>query len=314
MVKKNTRDVDRFLVLMRQTFRDMFTMKGLLVKVIVLSLIPILITVFSTQNLGSVSILSASTHISATLLFPTYIWTLGIPFAIILSISTAPFLAGDIESHRLLILGSKPFGRFQFLMARFLGAFMHGIILCFFSVVCVVVFSVIFTSGKIDHFISTVPFMFSLALYGTVVSFFFTSLGFGISSLTTNTLRAGVIAATISIIVFLGPYLLRSFAFQIYEDAQFYHFDVSYHLGNALVFFIMSLNSLPNTSVWQDSLSIFTNVFISGSGIDTAQGFEISGMNLIGYYLPWVSILVLTCIALLLLIIGGVKFSRRDIT
>ncbi len=314
VVKKSTRDADRFFVLMRQTFLDMSSIKGLLVKIIILSIIPIIITVLMSGDLGSVSILSASTRISATLLFPTYIWTLGIPFAIILSMSTAPILAGDIESHRLLILGSKPFGRFQFLMARFLGAYLYGVVQCFFTICCVVVFSVISTTGKLDHFISALPFMLSLFLYGIVVSFFFTSIGFAISALTTNTLRAGAITAIISIIAFLGPYFLRSFAFQIYENGQFYHFDISYHLGNALVYFIMALNSLPSTSVWQDSLSLFTNVFIRGSGVDTAQGFEAGGMSLIGYYLPWVSILVLIGIAVILLVIGGIRFARRDIT
>ncbi len=312
--KKTTRDADRFLVLAQQTFQDMFSKMGFLIKTVVLSIIPIITATITIGDLGSVSVFSAATRINSAILFPVYIWTLGIPFAIILSMATAPILAGDVESHRLLILGSKPFGRFQFLMARFLGACFHGMILCWVTIGCVEVFAVLLTTGKFDHFLATLPFIGSLLLYGSIVSFFFTGIGFAISALTTSSVRAGVIAAIVSIGAFLGPYLFRSFAFQIYEGGQLYHIDIGYHLGNTLVFFIMTFNSLPDTSVWQNLLALFTNVFAQGSGVDSAQGFEVAGLNLVEYYLPWVSLVVLVGIAILLLVLGGIKFVRRDIT
>ncbi len=287
---------------------------GFLIKLIVLSIVPVIIVPFAVSNLGSVSVINAATQISAGIIFPVYLWSLGIPLAIMLSMSSSTILVGDIESHRMLILGSKPFGRVQFLLARFFGAYLHGMFLSSLTIVCAGVFAVLVTTGKIDHFLTMLPFFGSLMFYGSIICFLFTGIGFTISALTKNSARAGVIAAIIAIAAFLAPYFLRTFASDIYTNSYLYFIDIGYHLGNSLVFCINIFNSLPNLSNWQSLIAVFTNVFSSGTGIDSSQGFGTGGLDLAGYCLPGVSISILLILTIVLLTLGSIRFVKRDIT
>jgi len=305
----------RTAIIIKKTFQDISSFKKIIILISIILVVPSLFLLgASPVDFGLISPFHAATVISISLVFPIFFWSLGIIYTISIGTSGSPLIAEEISSGTMLMLISKPVSRIKIFFGKYLGLFLHGMIVSFISIFTIGWIGVLIKSGNIDHFVTLIPFLTALYLYSLFILFLFTSITIALSSIFKKSRNVSMLIIFIVIFSFLAFQIIRMLAGESYVIFQLYHFDLGYHLGNVFILFIESLDAIPPSASWQDTFGMLTGVFSYESKIDPDQNIILGGLEKTNYYLPITSLLIWLIIALLLLAFGLISFKKREIS
>ena len=305
----------RTAIIIKKTFHDMYSLKKIIITLIVISILPLIFVLLPTSvDFGLISPNHAATIIGFALMFPAFFWTLSLVFTIIIGTSGAPLIAEEVKSGTMLLLVSKPISRIKIFIGKYIAVYLFGMLLSLFSIFVIGWIGVFVKSGNIDHFISLIPFLTALYIYSLFILFLFTSITMAFSSIFKKARSASILIIFIAIFSYIAFFLIRTLTGQFYVIFQLYHFDLGYHLGNVFILFVETLNAVPPSISWQTWFALITGVYSMESTIDPDQNINLGGLEKTNYYLPVVSLLIWILIAASLLVFGILSLKKREIS
>ncbi len=314
--------VQRMMVLFQKTWRDLFNLKKLLILIVIISAIPLLIVTFARATINpDISPYSASMKILFLMLPMVYFLSFGMIYSIFVGSQSAGLICEEIEKGTMLILISKPIGRIQIFLGKFLAVFFFAALIALLSTFAIGWFGVLIATANMEHFIVMVPRLWFLFFYSLYINLIFCSISMALSSIMKSGKKVGGIIIAIVLIAFFGFFMIRMLASTFYVQYYLYLVDIGYHLGNVFVLFNTIFGAFPPTSAWQIDFSMFTGVFdapslfgFGGQGLDSAQQIDLGGYPLKNYVSPLNSFLIWTGFSILLLIFGLIKLKTREIS
>lgn len=309
------------MVLFTKTWRDMFGMKKVIFIVIAMMFLPLMVTDIIGlltrgelgQSYGSFSPESVVNKIAFNLIFFVYFWSLGIVFALIISFQAAGIIADEVDRGTMLILVSKPIGRIQIFLGKFLAVFLFGVLISALGIFATAWFSVLVLTGNITHFIMLLPLLEFLFLYSLFINAVFVSITMALSSIMKQGKKVGGVMIAIIAITYLIFMIIRMAANVYYIQYYLYYLDIGYHLTNVFVYFIEITQVIPSSSLWQGNFSMFFGIFEGGQA-DSSQGISLGGMEVVDYVSPLVSLYLWLGITLVLLVFGLLKLKKKEIS
>ena len=305
----------RTFIVVKKTFFDIISIKKMIITIIAMFLVPLIFILLPIAvDFGTISSRHAATVISIAIVFPSFLWSLGLAYTVIIGISGSPLIADEVRSGTMLILVSKPISRIKIFIGKYLAVFFFGMIISFTSIFSIGWIGVLANSGNIDHFISLLPFLTALYLYSLFILFLFTSITMALSSIFKKSRTTSILIMFLAILSYLAFMIIRTLTGPFYAAFQLYHFDLGYHLGNVFVLFIETLNAIPPSASWQNFFGTMTGVYDIFSTIDPDQGINLGGLEKTNYYLPIFSLLIWILIAGLLLFFGIMSLKKREIS
>ena len=242
----------------------------------------------------------------------SFIWISGISLVLITGTTTAGFVAKESSERTLSILISKPIRRWEILLGKFIGFLIVGIIIqavalisaahlmCFLFRVDAVVLEMLLSLAFF-----TIPYaVFIMMLFGTI--------GMALSTIFDSPFKASMGPVLLIILVYFGFFIIRSVASGMYEDYQFYHLDLGYHLGNVFIMFLTSSGiTLPPST--QQIFGVFTGVYQLKGVVDTDQGIASPSLPLTPYYTPIMSLALWLGISIGLLFAGIFFLKKKEV-
>ncbi len=314
--------VQRMMVLFQKTWRDLFNLKKLLIIIAIISAVPLLIIAIARNDMNpDISPYSASMKIIFAMLPMIYFLSFGMIYSIFVGAQSAGLICEEIEKGTMLILVSKPIGRIQIFLGKFLAVFCFGALISLISTFVIGWFGVLIATANLEHFLVMVPRLWFLFFYSIYINLIFCSISMALSSIMKSGKKVGGILIAIVLVAFFGFFMIRLLASDIYVAYYLYLVDIGYHLGNVFVFFNDIFGAFPATSAWQIEFSIYTGVFDAPSlfgfgsqGLDSAQLIDLGGYPLKNYVTPLGSFLIWTGFSVLLLIFGLFKLKTREIS
>ena len=312
----------RMLVLFQKTWRDLFSLKKLIILLVAISAVPLLVlAAMASQINPDISPYSASMKILFMMLPMIYFLSFGMIYSIFVGGQSAGLICEEIEKGTMLILISKPIGRIQIFLGKFLAVFCFGALVSFLSTFVIGWFGVLIATANLEHFILMVPRLWFLFFYSLYINLIFCSISMALSSIMKSGKKVGGIIIAIVLITFFGFFMIKLLAGVIYKQYYLYLIDIGYHLGNIFVFFNDIFGAIPATSAWQIDFNLYTGVFEAPSffggsqgGFDSAQQIDLGGYPLKNYVTPLGSFLIWTGFSLLLLLFGLIKLKTREIS
>ncbi len=275
-------------------FKDITLRKRFLLSLLFMLIGPFLLFLFIDQ-----SRLNKSNSILETpeILYAVFFFSFSLVFPLLISVFSAPLISSEIYEGTMQTLVSIPIRRTQIFISKFLAVFVYGVFLSFISlsIICII-------SYLIRPFQDIFIFFFINFLYSLIILFFFESISIGISCLYDKPRIAFLIPLGIILFVFIAfmvikPLLLSDYyGPSKYETYQIYHFDLNYHFINSFFFLIEIFYSFSDYS------NTFLNMFgVVKNGVPT------------NYWHPLASFVLIISIAFIFMIIGLLRFIKRDI-
>lgn len=265
--EKTTAVMGKSIIVMEKTVRELMSLKRLAV-VIIAGLLPAFLfggVVWRESFTSGAMSLEMQTHaIVGYFLVFSFIWIAGFYIAYMIITSGMDFVSKEEEEGTLLLMVSKPIGRFQFILGKFLALLvttllielvvLFGSILLFWTLLGLEPESVRALTGLV----------FWIFLYSVIIIILFDALTIAISTLFRGRALKMVLAMFLVALVFgVGPILRISWP-GTYENSHLYYIDPGYHLGNAYVSISGQAISGRMTPRSQAGLGIFTGTYKGG--------------------------------------------------
>ncbi len=305
-----------------KTITELFSFRRFFIYVLIMISVPLLVLIlifippdivgYAPTDFSDISVYSASMLINFNLVAILYYWPAGLIFTLVLSGKSAGLIADEVDRGTMLTLVSKPISRIQIVTGKYIAVFVYGAVFNFISLFLIFWISVLTVSGNILHFFGTLPFFGLIFGFSLFVEFIFLNISISLSSIMSNGRKAGTVVFFIIISSYLVFFLFRMMG-DIYTKYSLYYFDIGYHLFNILIFFIDITKIIPPSQMWQDTFLLLYRFFVDPA-IDPSQGINNGSLELINYVDPIVSLLLLVGLSILLLLIGIIRFKKREIT
>ena len=297
-----------------RTISELFSFRRFFIYITIMISVPLIVltSVFTPTDFSDISAYSASMLINFQLIVILYYWTAGLIFTLVLSGKSAGLIADEVDRGTMLTLVSKPISRFQIVVGKYIAVFVYGAVLNFSSLFLIFWISVLNVSGNILHFLGTIPFLGFVFGFSLFVEFIFLNISISLSSIMSNGRKAGTVVFFIIISSYLVFLLFRMMGGDIYIKYSLFYFDIGYHLVNILIYFIDITNIIPSSQMWQDTFQWLISIFVDPA-IDPSQGINNGSLELINYVDPIVSLLLLVGLSIVLLLIGIIRFKKREI-
>jgi ABC-2 type transport system permease protein len=315
-LKVSKSSVKRMFILFKKTWKDIFKIKKIIITLVIMMALPMMMvfTALGTSDLGSISQYAAAMNISFQMVVWMYFWCLGIVFTIIISTQSAGLIADEVNKGTMLILISKPIGRIQIFLGKYLAVYLYGVFLCVVSIFLTGWLSVLITSGNVSHFVALLPFLIFLVVYSLFVNVIFVSISMALSSIMEKGRKVGMLMLLIIIMTYLGFFLLRMIIYPLYITYYLYWFDLGYHAANVYAYFIEITGVIPASVGWQTALNMLTSVYATDTPLDTAQGISLGGYELSNLVNPLISLGLWVGITVLLVFFGLLKLKKKEIS
>ncbi|MEJ2252639.1 MAG: ABC transporter permease subunit, partial [Candidatus Lokiarchaeota archaeon] len=275
-----------FFALVKKTFFELFTFKKFLLSIVILLILPIIFLFIPiTANLGSSPIPVIISLLRSSILFPLYIWTLGIAYTMLIALTGAPLIAEKVNSGAMLILVSKPIRRENIYFGKLLGLILYNMLLAGVSLFTIIWILVFRYTGNLTHFALLIPFFLSTFLYSLFVNVLFSVLTISISSMINNSRFVLLIMILIILYTFVVFTLIKTFFIGRPVNLQLYHFNLGYHLLNVYMRSIEIFEPQMNIGRWLSDFYGFTDYI----GIKNMFSIELYRTN---YYAPLISFFI----------------------
>ncbi|MFC2021108.1 ABC transporter permease [Chloroflexota bacterium] len=257
------------IVVLEKTIRELMSLRRLLV-VIIAGLLPAVLfggAVWRNEFRTVPMSLGMQTHtmVGYFLVF-SFIWVAGFYLTYMIITSGMDFVSKEEEEGTLLLIVSKPIGRFQFILGKFV-----ALIISTLLIELVVLFGSILLFWLLlgldpESVRALIGLVFWILLYSVFITILFAALTIAISTVFKGRMLKTALTMLLVMLVFgLGP-ILRTTWPSTYENARLYYIDPGYHLGNTYVSISTPAISGRMTPKSQAYLGIFTGTYTGGMG------------------------------------------------
>ena len=310
----------RFHVITLKTLRDLFSVKRNIPFLIAVMIVPFIASaMFANEEMGGLAKMTLGMQnqtVIGMFIVLSFMWMAGIPLVLLSGFTCGDFIAKEDDEGTLLLLVSKPVARTEIVLGKFLAFMISTVIL---QLIVMLLSSLIMLSVLgIDIFVfnnilSMIP---SLFLYSIFVAFIFGAIATAFSSILNSRTKIIITIAGIAILMFFGFMVARGWMGDFYEYYSLYNLDVNYHLGNSYLMFVESTGTRIIPTM-QGVMGEFTGTY------DVASISEIYDMDIGAmppeltpkdYYSPVASFLIWLGIAIGMLLLGIIKFNRKEIS
>jgi ABC-type transport system involved in multi-copper enzyme maturation permease subunit len=329
VLEKIAATMGKSTIVMEQTVKELMGLKRLAL-VITAGLIPAIffgaVVWRESFRSGAMSLeMQTHTFVGYFLIF-SFIWIAGFYIAYMIITTGMDFVSKEAEEGTLLLMVSKPIGRFQFILGKFLALLVTTLL-----IELVVLFGSILIFWALlglepESVRALVGLVFWIFLYSVLIAILFDALTIAISTLFKGKVIKTVLTMLLVMLVFgVGP-ILRMVWPTAYENYHLYYIDPGYHLGNAYVSASEQAISGRMTPQSQAYLGIFTGTYKAGmeelvlamfTGSSESFDPDIHAMppslEQTDYLNPLVSVLL--CLVVSAVALGGAKMAieRREV-
>jgi ABC-type transport system involved in multi-copper enzyme maturation permease subunit len=290
------------IILFKKTFlKNVCTPSKLIFSLLFMIVIPLLfILIYDTEYIYNTSLVVFSG-------FTVLMYSFTMVFALTIIFLTGPLISSEIYTGTILSLISKPISRIRIIFGKFAAVLVFGVILINVSLGLLVLISLI----KYP-FTQVAEFYIIHLLYGLLVLIVIGFISLAFSSSFKKPRTASLIPAILVILIFyvllsFRPFFTMPFGPEneiLYEKFQLYHFDLGYHIINVYSYIVeITLNGIPT-----DMQYLF---YMWGIYKYDPMTYELQRTN---YYHPIGSLVLLIVVAIVFLILGIIRFQKRDIS
>ena len=310
----------RFHVIMWKTLRDLFSVKRTVPFLIGVMIVPFIASlILSNEDVGGLAKMTIAMQNQTVMGFfivLSFMWMAGIPLVILTGVTCGDFIAKEDEEGTLLLLVSKPVARTEIVIGKFL-AFMVSTVLIQLLVMLLSALVMLSILGidiyVFNNMLSLIPNLF---MYSIFVAFIFGAIATALSAIYKSRSKSMLTIAGIAILMIFGLMVVRGWVGDYYEYYNIYHMDVNYHLGNSYIMFVESAG-IRMVPMIQGAMGEFTGTYDMAS-ISEIYDMDIGAMppqlKPKSYYTPMASMLIWLGIAVAMLLLGIVKFNRKEIS
>jgi len=310
----------RLHTIMLKTLKDLFSVRRTLSFIIALISIPFFGSMIfaSGAGLSSMTLAMQNQMIMGFFIILSFIWIAGVPLVLLAGVTCGDFISKEDQDGTLLLLVSKPVRRYEIILGKFL-AFMLSTVLLELTALLLSTL-IISTAMGIDMYIfnnmlSLAPYIF---LYSVLVAFVFGAVSTALSSLFRSRIKTIMTMVGVTILIFFGFMVVRGWleVGGIYEEYGLNNMDINYHLGNSYLLFTQA-SGFRMAPIFQGIMGQFTGTYDAadmGKLYDMDIGAMTPSLEPKSYNTPAASLLIWVCIAVVILLLGMMKFERREVS
>jgi ABC-type transport system involved in multi-copper enzyme maturation permease subunit len=310
----------RFQVIMLKTMKDLFSIRRTLLFLFAVMLVPFVASgMFGSEGemgFGEMTLAMQNQMVMGLYVVMAFMWIAGIPIVLLASVTCGDFISKEDQDGTLLLLISKPVHRYEIVIGKFL-AFMVSAVLLELTVLLLSSVVIYFVMGvDIYIFNNILTLLPSIFLYSVFVSFIFGTIATAMSSFFKSRIKTIMALVAVTMLMFFGFMIIRGWLGSAYEGYYLNYLDVNYHLGNSYLLFVES-SGVRIIPIFQGVIGQFTGTF---DAADINKIFDRDVMAMPpelepkAYTTPAVSVAIWTALALGLLLIGIMKFGRKEIS
>lgn len=243
-----------------------------------------------------------------------FVWLVAFPMVFV-AVLVGITVAGEFQRGTFRILLSKPIGRWEPLLGKYVGVILFGWLVTL-SGVLVGAVALYAASGASSLAIgnSIVTLLPGLLVYALFVTVCIASVALGFAVLTTSRLQTVLATALVPVLFFAFIFVRLLPAGDIYEQFHLYAIDINYHFGNVYVA-INDVLGIEHNPASQRSLATVSGVFDSGGAWEDPLVGGIVGAVPLAGYVPLALSFGIVVVLSLAIVIGGVyQFERMDIS
>ena len=308
----------RMHAIMIKTLKDMTGLRRTLLFLVGVLIVPLLGSGMFSEGtqISSMSLAMQDQMIVGFFIVISFMWMAGIPLVLLAGLTCSGFIAKESEEGTLLMLVSKPIRRYEIVAGKFLAFMVNSILL---STTAILMSALIVTSTTeadayiVGNVMSMVP---PLLLYAVFVTAVFGSMATALSAISRSGMKAGMVMAGITILIFFGMMILRMWLGGFYEGYYISSVDPNYHLGNAYLLFVES-SGYRMAPMFQGIMGTFTGTF------DAADMYRLYDVDIGAlppelapkpYAAPVVSLALWVLVACAFFAAGLLRFERREVS
>lgn len=317
----------KFPIVTVKTVRDLMSFK----RVLAVTLIGLLPSFILAVNWGGsdwakgLSLEMASNTLVGYFMILTFMWMAGFYFAYVIANGGMEFVSKEEETGTLLLMVSKPIGRFEFILGKYLALVITSLILQMLMLSAAIV--LIWAVADLDHeivgdLLELVPW---LLIYSSIVSILFASITVFLGTLIRGRATMIAISTVIIALVFMAGLITRIGWMDTYDSKSLYFIDPGYQLGNTYMALSENAESGQMIPKVQALFGMFTGgyktgteelvltTFLGSSAIDPDIGAMQPSLDETNYINPFIS--VLFCLGVSGALLWGTKVSieRKEV-
>ena len=308
----------RFHTITIKTLSDMFRLKRSIIFLIAVMILPFIISSIMSGlfDFSSMTLANQSQSVAMFYLMIMFVWVAGIPLVLFASVTCGDFITKEENDGTLLLLTSKPVRRYEIVLGKYFAFIINILILELIAIVftpLIMYWLLPIDPSVLDTMASLIP---SLILYSMFIAITFGALATALSCISRSRFKTIMVLVTLTIGIFLGFMFFRGYmvASNIYDPYVVWE-DVNYHMGNSYMFFLDS-SGYRITPTSQAMLGMLTGTYDATDPsmlYDQDLGAMFPSIPRTDYIPPILSMLVWSAFTFILLIIGILRFQKREI-
>lgn len=292
------------------TMRKVMKIRTILILLIITALVLLIILSSLKDMLGGVANLDLQKQLASVIFtFICFIWTVGIPVAVMVSTVGSGLVANEESEGTMLILSSKPLRRYEIVLGKFLGLFIST---CIYTAAILCLTLLIFYKAtgvdpeSLDVLFRVLPGIFA---YSALFIIFFAALSIFLSSLFRKRIPAVITLVFIIFYIFLiSPFMLKSIV------QHFSLIDLNYQFSNILYYSYIQTSGVKLAPSIQTYLGMAINLFIQDSrSFDPDIAAMPPSLTLNDSMSPLASVIYIVLLSFGFIIYSIVRLTRRDI-
>ncbi len=243
-----------------------------------------------------------------------FVWIAGMPLILSASVTCGDSITKEEQDGTLLLLVSKPVRKPEIVIGKYLAFIINVMILELIAIILtpLIMYWILPIDPEVlDTMAGLIPSMIFYAFFITIT---FGALAMSLSCISRSRFKTIMPLVALTIGIFLGFMFFRGFMISanVYDPYVVWS-DVNYHMGNSYIYFLEG-SDYRMTPLDQASISMITGTFSSGgSSFDSdigAMSPSLSSTNYVSQSLSIVGWLIFTFI---MLIVGIIRFQKREI-
>jgi ABC-2 type transport system permease protein len=300
--------IDNKVLMFKKTFFELFSKRNIIIYLAVSLFVP-LFTAFVSFRSSIVGLESEFEQTIIQMLFFSYLWTVGLPFLLFVSLTAAGSVSKESEKGTLLMLVTKPVRRSDIIIGKMVAFLLFFLILSSFIIPATVSIYTLLIGVSNFTFLNYMSLVLPLIMYSSILIVFFSALATFMSCLTMNTMRGMVVIIVLVVFILFGSDYVRVGTGEYYEGAGIYNADLKYHLGKTFYNFV-GFNSPKIVKQWfASSFSILH----SSQNMDQDQAMYMGATYTMKHYPPFVSIIILLALSAVMFFISLRLFDKKEI-
>lgn len=244
-----------------------------------------------------------------------FLWVAGFFLAMAVASTAAGFISKEHDEGTLLILISKPVGRFEIVLGKFFALvisslLLQGITLC----LCVVGLWAMLSLDPyvVRSLLGLLPWVF---LYSILVVLVFGSIAVALSSLMRSRTKIMLILMVVVMLTFFIGMVPRTAFSDAYVSYYLYYGDLGYHLGNTMVLLLDQSSGWRMMPSNQIMMAVFTGTypFSPEGSFDPDIGAWPSSLEMTNYVPPLASLAIWITACAGAMVLSAVAMRRKEI-